>query len=155
MSLTVIFTVSFRSYEISCVVMGFIGFSWKNRWADILILRDSWWLSWLWKQSFSKTEKKILTSQVCSFFFYFLLPNVVNYRSNMTLWLSMESVKGDWSPKIYSFKECVMTLLTSTPIFRKESKLICHIRSSYRRRKTYSGQLQDSNASFGWMNDNI
>ena len=54
LSLTVIYTLSFRSYEISCIVIAFIGFSWKNRGTDILILVDSWWLSWLRKQSFSK-----------------------------------------------------------------------------------------------------
>ena len=55
---SVIYTLSFRSYEISCTVIAFIGFSWKNRRTDILILVDSWWLSWLWKQSFSKIKKK-------------------------------------------------------------------------------------------------
>ena len=54
LSLTVIYTLSFRSYEISCIVIAFIGFSWKNRRTNFLILVDSWWLSWLWKQSFSK-----------------------------------------------------------------------------------------------------
>ena len=54
LSLTVIYTLSFRSYEISCIVIAFVGFAWKNRRTDILILVDSWWLSWLWKQSFSK-----------------------------------------------------------------------------------------------------
>ena len=54
LSLTVFYTLSFWSYEFSCIVIAFSGFSWKNRRTDILILIDSWWLSWLWKQSFSK-----------------------------------------------------------------------------------------------------
>ena len=58
LSLTVIYTLSFRSYEISCIVIALIGFSWKNRRTDILIWVDSWWLSWPWKQSFSKIKKK-------------------------------------------------------------------------------------------------
>ena len=89
LSLTVIYTLSFRSYEISFIVIAFIGFSWKNRRTDILILVDSWWLSWLWKQSFSKILKKnFLTSQFCSFYVSFCyLISLVNYRPNMTLWV--------------------------------------------------------------------
>ena len=71
LSLTVIYTLSFRSYEISCIVIAFIGFSWKNRKNNILKLVDSWWLSWLWKQSFSKIKKNFLTSQFCSFYISF------------------------------------------------------------------------------------
>ena len=78
LSLTVIFTLSFRSYEISCIVIGFIGFSWTNRWADILILVDSWWLSWFWKKSFSKTKKKNFNFAILFFLFIFLLPNLVS-----------------------------------------------------------------------------
>ena len=40
-------------------------------------------------------------------------------------------VKGKWQRGLMSkklfLKECVMTLPTSTPVFHKESKLICHI----------------------------
>ena len=117
--------MSFQLYEISCIMIGFTGFSWKNRRADNLILVDSWWLSLLWKQSFSKTKNKKLFNFASLFFlFFFLVPDILNYRSNMTLWVSREVVKRDWCPKIHFFKECVMTLLTSTPIFHKKSKLI-------------------------------
>ena len=79
LTLTVIYTLSFRSYEISCIVIAFIGFSWKNRRTDILILVDSWWLSWLWKQSFSKIKKKKLFNFAILFFLcFFLLPNLVS-----------------------------------------------------------------------------
>ena len=141
LSLTVICTLSFRSYEISCIVIVFTGFSWNNRWADILTLKDSWWLSWLWKQSFSKTEKKFFNFANLFFLFFFLLPNLVIYRSNMTLWVSSEGFKRDLCLKIYFFKECVMTLLTSTPVFHKKVNYFdfCHIWRSFCRRKTYSG----------------
>ena len=46
----------------------FIAFSWENRWDDILILVDSWYFPWLWKQLFSKLKKHFLTSQFCSFY---------------------------------------------------------------------------------------
>ena len=125
LSLTVIFTLSFQLYEISCIVIGFNSLSWKNRWAHIQILLDSCWLSWLWKQSFSKTKNKKLFNFASLFFlFFFLAPNLVNYRSNMILWVSREIVKRDRCPKIHFFKEGVMTLLTSTPVFHKKSKLI-------------------------------
>ena len=92
LSLTVIYTLSFRSYEISCIVIAFIGFSKKSRRTDILILVDSWWLSWRSKQSFSKIKKKnFSTSQFCSFYVSFCyLISLVNYRSNITLWVSKE-----------------------------------------------------------------
>ena len=102
LSSTVIFTLSFRSYEISCIVKAFIGFSWKNRRTDILILIDSWWLSWLWKQSFSKIKKKLFNFSNL-FIFFFLLPNLVDYKSNMTSWVPKDGVKKDWCPKIYFF----------------------------------------------------
>ena len=117
--------MSFQLYEISFIVIGFTGFLWNNRRADTLILVDSWWLSCIWKQSFSKTKnKKLFNFASLLFLFFFLVPNLVNYRSKMTLWVSREGVKRDWCPKIYFLKECVMTLLTSTPVFHKKSKFI-------------------------------
>ena len=78
LSLTVIYTCSFRSYEISCIVKALIGFSWKNRRTDIMILVDSWWLSWLWKQSYSKVKKKLFNFAILFFLSFFLLPNLVS-----------------------------------------------------------------------------
>ena len=125
------FVFNCHFYFVVSVVWNFLysdRFHWLfNTWADILILVDSWWLSWLWKQSFSKTKKKLFIFAILFLLFFFLLANLVNYRSNMALWVSREGVKRDWCHKIYFFKEFVMTLLVwlwPTPLFHKKSKLI-------------------------------
>ena len=62
--LTVVSTLYFQLYEISCTSTPSHWLSWKNRWADILILVDSWWLLWLWKQLFSKIKKKHINFEI-------------------------------------------------------------------------------------------
>ena len=54
--------------------------------------------------------------------FVFLLPNLVNYRSNMALWASKEGVKRDWCPENVFKIKFVMTLLASTPVFHKKKE---------------------------------
>ena len=74
-------------------------------------------------------NKKILTSQFFVSFIVCLLPSLVNDRTNMTLLLPRESVKGISVRKFNFLKELVMNLLTSTRVFHKKSKLIfdfCH-----------------------------
>ena len=58
-------------------------------------------------------QKTFSTSQFC-FLFVYLLPSVVSYRSNMTLIVPREGVKGNGVLKSNFFKEFVMTLLAST-----------------------------------------
>ena len=100
--LTVIYTLSFRSYEISCIVITSIGFSWKNRRTDILILVNSWWLSWLWKQSFSKIKKKKLFNFAILFFLcFFLLANLVISLQVKYDIMGVKGIKGIGVPKSF------------------------------------------------------
>ena len=48
------------------------------RWANILILVDSWWPSWLWKQLISKIRKNTIQFRTLVFFIIYLLPSFVN-----------------------------------------------------------------------------
>ena len=63
----------------------FINFPWKNRWVKFLILVDSWWLSSLWKQLFSKRKKIFLSSQFY-FFHCLFLPSPVKPLIRGEVW---------------------------------------------------------------------
>ena len=55
------------------------------------------------------------------YFIVFLSASLASYSSNMTLLVSREGVKRLWCHKyLYFFKEVVMTLLASTPVFHKK-----------------------------------
>ena len=70
----------FGSYVIFCNWIGFIGFSWTNWWADLLILVRSWWLPWLWKKLFNKKKfkKKVFNFAILFFLNFYLLPDLVS-----------------------------------------------------------------------------
>ena len=115
------FTFNCRFYSVFLVVWNLLDndrshlLFWRSKSACILNLVDSCWISGLWKQ-FSK-QKTTLFSFAFLFFFVYLLLSLVNYNSHM-ITLSVE-----WRCNCINFivfKEFVMNLLSSTPVFRKK-----------------------------------
>ena len=81
--LTVVFTLSFKSHEISWTLTGLIGFLWRNKSVYNLIWVNGF--HYFENNRFQKQKKmKFLL------FFVYLLPRLVNYSSQMTLLLTKE-----------------------------------------------------------------
>ena len=72
------------------------------------------------KQLFSKIKKKHFNFAILVPFIVCLLPSLVNYSPNMTLFLPWKSVKRDFCRKSIVFKEFVMNLLAWTRVFHKK-----------------------------------
>ena len=78
------FTFSFYSYETSWMMTSLNNFSRTNQWAYVPIWNDTWWLSWLWKESFSKYRKNQFNFAFLYFFVYFSRTHD-NCRSHMII----------------------------------------------------------------------
>ena len=72
---------------------------------------------------FQNLKKKFFNFAILFFLCFFLLPNLVSLLQVKYNIMGVKGIRGIGVPK--SFKEFVMTLLASTPVFhKKKSKLM-------------------------------